>query len=177
MIARRKLPEYVTNAPEDLVTRSSELIEYFVNNYQGFRAENKQLSSEFKDELGELLRFWGFVITHWGDVIKQKSFLGDVFNRRVMKYRKSEIFFEPTWGPFYFGFVLANVNEKDSPVANYDGYYLRRNKINSTGFSFFGNVFCCRSDPKSVYALDSVILKHVLSERPGFTYDDYPTKN
>ena len=177
VIARRKLPEYVTVPPKDLVIRSSELVTYFLNNYQNFRVENKPLSSEFNNELEELLGFWGLKRTNWGSV-EFKKFLRDVFVRKDMKSKKCEVFFEPIWGgPFYFGFVIANINEKNSLVANFDDYYLRRNKQSPNEPSFIGDVIGRRLSPISVYALDSVILKHVLSGRPGFTYDGYLTKN
>jgi len=178
VIARRKLPEHVTVPPKDLVARSAELVVYFVNNYQGFRPENKPLSSVFNNELKELLNFWGFNKYKWG-VPESSDLLGKIFGRNILNNNNIEIVFEPTRGPFYFGFKLDQLNQQNqiSGDDKYNDYYSRRNNQSPNEFSFIGDVIGCRSVPESVYALDSVILKHVLSGRPGFTYDDYPTKN
>ncbi|MDP3919093.1 MAG: hypothetical protein Q8Q35_04295 [Nanoarchaeota archaeon] len=158
------LVEPIIRPPEQLLDKTIKLREYFNKHYNGLRPEAKPLSTEFLNELEFLLNAFGFTKNKWSGRIINENYIVDIYSRRLNDQPIYEDLFLPRVKT-YFGFL--NINNRN--ITEFDKYLVKRMEPNPSYLSnLLGGITI-----KSVHTSDSRILSHVLSHRPGFTYQPW----
>ena len=176
VIARRKLPEYVTSPPEKLVNRRNDLVEYFNEHYQGCLPSAKPLSKEFKEELGLLLDAYGFengvnvtricVSGEYLLELKENLWQRSLKREPIRELVGVEFTDKNYFSYFFFEQGLEVIYSSDlSDISN-------KRRSNGTGaIDDLISIFHPRPSP--IYSWDVSILRYALLYSPGFTYDDF----